>query len=386
MHSQALAQTRGDARVASQVWPEIAGDFTVRGVVFKGKRELEVMQFDTPAPGHGEVLLRMKASGMCGSDLNFYRAESPSGFLVSQGFKSFAERGLADDTPIIAGHEPCGVIEELGAGVDPAHFRVGDRVMVYHYEGCNVCECCHGGWTQMCDSGAVAHGTMINGGHADFMRAPVACLVKLPDEISFVAGAAIACGTGTAFGALLRLGVTARDTLAIFGLGPVGLAAVQLAAAMGVRVIGVDVDESRVSRAMSLGAAHAINATNADPVSEIHKLTAGRGAECAIDCAGGEIAKQNAVRCTAPWGRIALVAVGGNLNLVGWGDLIKKQRTVVGSYTFSIGEMSRCARFIAERGVEADRVFTDHWDISDAAQAYAAFDRQASGKGVFVFE
>ncbi|MEZ5666122.1 MAG: zinc-binding dehydrogenase [Alphaproteobacteria bacterium] len=276
------------------------------------------------------------------------------------------------------------MIEEVGPDVDPSRFRMGDRVMVFHYEGCGVCDHCRSGWTQMCDDGAAPHGAVLHGGHADFMRVPVSTLVKLPDEISFVGGAAIACGTGTAYGAICRLGVSARDTLAVFGLGPVGLSVVQLASAMGVPVIGIDIDASRVEAARRFGAAHVVNGMTDDPVAEVRKLTKGKGASCALDCAGGETARAQAVRSTAPWGRIALVAVGGSFNVIGWNDIIKSQRTIIGSYTFSIMGMRQCAEFITDHGVDIDRIFSDRWPLTEAAQAYERFDSQASGKGVFM--
>lgn len=357
----------------------------MRGVVFTGNRHLEVRDFDVPQAGPGQAVIRIQASGMCGSDLHFYRAESPEKQLISQGFGSFADRGLPADTQIIAGHEPCGVIEEVGPGVPADQFKPGDRVMVFHYEGCGYCDHCRTGWTQMCDEGAEPHGAIKNGGHADFMCVPASTLVHLPEEISFVGGAAISCGTGTAFGAICRLDLSARDTFAVFGLGPVGLSAVQLAAAMGVEVFAVDIDEARVAAAMNFGASHAINGRTHAPVEEILKLTGGKGVSASVDCAGGEIAKTQAVQATAPWGRIALVAVGGNLNVVGWNDLIKSQRTVIGSYTFSIGGMKDCAQFIAKNGVDVDKIFSNKWSIEQAAEAYDAFDKQAGGKGVFVF-
>ncbi len=357
----------------------------MRGVVFTGNSTLEVMNFEDPKAGPGQAVVRMKASGMCGSDLHYYRAESMAKLMVQLGLKSFADRGLPDDTPIIAGHEPCGVIEEVGPDIDPKVLKPGDRVIVFHYEGCNFCEHCRGGWTQMCENGVEPHGVAKHGGHAEFQLVPASTLVKMPDELSVVGGAAVACGTGTAYYALVRMDVSARDQLVVFGLGPVGLSAVQLAAAMGVEVIGVDIDPGRVEAAKAYGAAHVINAKTHDPVEEVKKLTRGKGASCAMDCAGGDIAKQQAVRCTAPWGRIALVAVGGNLNVVGWNDMIAGQRTVIGSWTFSINGMKDCAEFIADHGVEVDKVFSDRWDIEDAAKAYQMFDKQTGGKGVFVF-
>jgi (R,R)-butanediol dehydrogenase/meso-butanediol dehydrogenase/diacetyl reductase len=358
----------------------------MRGVVFSGNRQLDVLTFDDPEPGPGQAVIRMKASGMCGSDLHYYRAESPLKFLESQGLITIGPGGMNPDTRMIAGHEPCGVIEAVGHGVSSKQFKVGDRVIVFHYEGCGFCESCRTGWTQMCDEGTRPHGSVLNGGHADFMCVSVSTLVKMPDEISYVAGAAIACGTGTAYGACVRLGLSARDTLAVFGLGPVGLSAVQLASAMGVQVIGVDIDPGRVAKAGEFGAAHVINGKEKDPVEEIRKLTHGKGVSCAMDCAGGVVAKQQAVRSTSHWGRIALVAVSGNLEVVTWNDMIARQRTVMGSWTFSINGMRDCARFIADHGVKVDAVFSDRWKISDAATAYQLFDKQAGGKGVFVFD
>lgn len=344
------------------------------------------MHFEDPSPGPGEAVIRMKASGMCGSDLHHYRSENPILYMASTGLVRLGERGIETDTRIIAGHEPCGVIEALGAGVDRTHFKPGDRVIVYHYEGCGVCDHCRTGWTQMCDDGTKPHGAVLNGGHADFMRAPVSTLVKMPDEISFAAGAAIACGTGTAYGACMRLGLSARDTLAVFGLGPVGLSAVQLAAAMGVEVFGVDIDPQRVAAAKRFGAAHAINGREKDPVEEVRKLTRGKGASCAMDCAGGTVPKQQAVRATASWGRIAMVAVNGVLELGIWADMIAKQRTILGSWTFSITGMRECAWFIADHGVAVDDIFSDRWSLDQAETAYREFDKQAGGKGVFLFD
>jgi (R,R)-butanediol dehydrogenase / meso-butanediol dehydrogenase / diacetyl reductase len=356
----------------------------MRGVVFKGDRKLEIMSFADPIAGPGETVIEMKASGMCGSDLHFYR-HKPAEVIRSLGFKDLASRGIDENAPIIGGHEPCGVIAAVGPGVDPKSFKVSDRVMVFHYEGCMHCEHCRAGWTQMCEQGAIIHGVIAHGGHADYMRVPVTSLVHLPEEVSFAGGAAISCGTGTAYGALVRLNISARDTLAVFGLGPVGLSAAQLAAAMGIEVIGVDISADRVKRAAEFGVAHAIDGSKVDAVAEILKLTGGKGVTCAMDCAGGEAAKQQAIRSTRPWGRIALVAVGGNLTVDAMKDVIGKQRTIIGSYTFSEVGMSDCARFIADHGVNVDKLLTDHWRLDQADRAYRVADTQAGGKGVFVF-
>jgi threonine dehydrogenase-like Zn-dependent dehydrogenase len=353
----------------------------MHGVVFRGDRKIEIASFDDPQPGPGEVVVEVKASGICGSDLKFYRngmREALAAFGTGPG-------DLDEDLTIIAGHEPCGVVAAIGPDVD-ASVRVGDRVMVYHYTGCGMCRECRAGWTQMCERGTGLIGSTVHGGHADYLAVPAVTLLPLPDELSFSAGAAICCGTGTAYGALLRLDLSARDTLAIFGLGPVGQAAVQLATAMGVPVIGVDIASERVASAATFGAAHAIDSSTTDPVQAIRDLTGGRGVSCALDVSGASPARQAAVSSTANWGKVAFVGhAQPSTELDISREVIRKQLTLIGSYTFSDVGQSDCARFIADHGVDADLVFTDRWSIDDAEQAYAQFDEQSGGKAVFEF-
>lgn len=349
----------------------------MRGVVFRGDRKIETLTFEDPVPGPDEVVLEVKASGMCGSDLRFYRA--PAG----EALAAFGLKG--DDSGVIAGHEPCGVVAAVGTAVDPRTVRVGDRVMVHHYDGCGFCHLCRTGWTQMCERGAVIYGATAHGGHADYLKVPARTLVPLPDEVSFTAGAAISCGTGTAYGALVRLGLTARDTIAVFGLGPVGQSAVQLAAAMGAEVIAVDVAAERVALAEGFGAAHAVDSAATDPVEAVQALTGGRGVSTALDCSGAAAARHAAVRAAAPWGRVAFVGEGGNVTLDVSPDLIRKQLTVLGSYTFSLAGQADCARFVARHAVDVDRLFTHRWKLQDAEEAYREFDRQTGGKAVIEF-
>ncbi|MCW5666247.1 MAG: zinc-binding dehydrogenase [Piscinibacter sp.] len=356
----------------------------MRGVVFRGERQLELLSFDDPVPGDDEVVLEIKASGFCGSDLHHYRGPRGAS-LMGKSPAFLAEHGLSLDDPIIAGHEPCGVIAELGRNVDARSFRRGDRVAVYHYAGCCHCEPCRSGWVQMCDRGSTVFGHTAHGAHAPYMRVPARALIHLPPEIGFAAGAAIACGTGTAYAALERLELSARDTLAVFGMGPVGQSAIQLAAAMGVRAFAVDVSDERVATALRFGAAQAINSSQADAVEAIHQWTQGRGATVALDCSGVAAAREAAVRSTSNWGRVAFVGVGGGVSLDAWPDLMLRQRTVIGHWTFSDTGLARCVRFVAEHGVDLERQFTDRWTLADAELAYRRFDTQTSGKACFEF-
>ena len=182
---------------------------------------IELVELDDPTPGPSEVVLRVEASGMCGSDLHIYRGPQR----------------------VPTGRSPVTSLPEWSRPWARGCRRswIGRAVMVHHYFGCGVCDQCQSGWTQMCREGASAMGNTADGSHADLVKVPFDTILALPDGLSHLASAAISCGTGTAWGALERLGLGGADTIAIFGQGPVGLAATQLAAAMGARVIALDI-------------------------------------------------------------------------------------------------------------------------------------------------
>ena len=348
----------------------------MRGIVFTGDSNLELVEFLDPVPGPRDVVLDIKASGMCGSDLKLYRP--PAG-------AAFKALGLKDSgAPVIAGHEPCGIVAAVGKDVDSRIVKLGDRVTLHHYQGCWNCSECRKGWTQMCERTAVVYGVTGHGGHAPYMRAAVETLVHLPEELSFSTGAAISCGTGTAYGALLRLDVSARDTIAVFGQGPVGLSATQLAAAMGARVIAIDVSADRAAAARDFGATHVIDASSEDPVEAIMALTGGKGAPKALDTSGSAPGRSAAVRCASAWGRVCFVGEGGEVTLNVSPEIIRKQLTLVGSWTLNSAAVADCIKFIADHGLDVDKLFTDRWTLDQADVAYKAFDKQAAGKGVFV--
>src|SRR5499433_3154313 len=347
----------------------------MRGVVFLGERRLELREFPDPTPGPGEVVLAIRASGMCGSDLHTYRAPG--------GTAAIGIRGRTE--PVIAGHEPCGVVAAVGPGVSEAQARVGQRVMNHHYAGCGVCKHCRTGWSQMCLEGSIVYGANGHGGHAPYMKVPAFTLVPLPDEISFEEGAAISCGTGTAYGALSRLNTSGRDTLAVFGQGPVGLSATLLGAAMGARVIAVDIAPERLQLAKEFGADSLINSREVDPVEAIRQLTHGEGAETTMDCTGLPEPRVAAVRSAATWGRVCFVGEGGDTTIDVSRDMIRKQLTVLASWTFSAMGQWECARFVADRKIPLGRIFTHRFTLDQADEAYRLFDTQTTGKGVFLF-
>lgn len=348
----------------------------MHGVVFTGDRTLELREFADPSPGEGEVVLEIKASGLCGSDLKFYRA-APGAAAKALG--------LGAGGAVIAGHEPCGVVAAVGPGVSEKQARVGDRVMQHHYRGCGVCPHCSTGWMQLCVEGVKEiYGVTGNGAHARYMRCPARTLVKLPEELSFATGAAISCGTGTAWGALKRLELAADQTIAIFGQGPVGLSATQLAHAFGARVIALDTSPERLARATQFGADVTINpATSNDVLGEIRAATHGRGAHASLDASSSPAARRQAVQCVRTWGRACFVGEGDTVTLDVSADLLRRQVTLLGSWTFSTVGQAECAEFIADRGIDVDALFTDRWRLEQAEEAYRLFDTQSTGKAVF---
>ncbi|MFZ3310785.1 MAG: zinc-binding dehydrogenase [Xanthobacteraceae bacterium] len=328
----------------------------MRGVTFLGERKLKLAEFPDPAPGPHDVIIAIKASGMCGSDLKPYRA---SGGSAALGLGKVAG-------PVIAGHEPCGVVAAVGDAVEERTARIGARVMVHHYSGCGTCRHCRTGWTQMCTDGSTVYGITGHGAHAPYMKAPASTLVPLPDELSFTTGAAISCGTGTAYQALRRMKLAGGDTVAIVGQGPVGLSATQLAVAMGARVIALDVSAERLKRAKEFGADGAIDPKSGDAVAAVKSLTHGAGADLTLDTSGTADGRITAVRGTRAWGTACFVGEGGDVTIDVSPDMLRKQLTIVGSWTFSTTGQADCARFVADHKIDVDRLFTERWQLVQA--------------------
>src|SRR6202140_3354994 len=346
----------------------------MRGVTFLGERKLRLARFPHPAPGPLDVVVEIKAAGMCGSDLKFYRATGGASAL-----------GLGKVSgPVIAGHEPCGVVAAIGGAVDERTARIGARVMVHHYSGCGTCRHCQTGWSQMCANGSIVYGATRHGAPAPYMKVPAHTLVALPDELSFATGAAISCGTGTAYQALQRMNLAGGDTIAIVGQGPVGLSATQPAAAVGARVIALDVSAERLARAREFGADAPIDPKADDAVAAIRTLTHGAGADRTLDTSGTADGRLIAVRGARPWGVVCFVGEGGDVTIDVSPQMLRKQLTIIGSWTFSTTILADCARFVAHNKIDVEHLFTDRWKLDQAEAAYTLFDQQTSGRGVFL--
>jgi threonine dehydrogenase-like Zn-dependent dehydrogenase len=345
---------------------------TMTGIVLPGNRQFEIREFQVPEPGHGQVIVRMKASSLCGSDLRaIYR---PS----DQGTGPEAYRG------VIAGHEPCGIIERIGPGV--RRFKEGDRVILYHIAGCGLCRDCRAGWMISCSSpDRAAYGWQRDGGHAPFLLADERTLVALPDNLTYLDGAMVACGLGTSFAACLRGNVSGRDTVLITGLGPVGIGTAMLCKAMGARVVGVEAIRERQELARTLGFEEIV-APEDDALSAVMKYTNGHGFEVAIDCSGNAGARHLCLEAAREWGRVVFVGEGGTVEFAPSPLLIHKQLTLHGSWVCSLPQMEELVEYLIRWDLHPEAMVTHRFTLEQGREAYETFDTGRTGKVAIVWE
>jgi len=304
---------------------------TMTAAFLPGDSTVEMRTVPVPSPGHGEVLLRVKASTICGSDIRCiyheHLGKGPEGY---QG--------------VIAGHEPCGQI--VAAGVGCRRFKTGDRVIVYHISGCGVCNDCRRGYMISCTSERYrrAYGWQRDGGMAEYMIAEEKDLIALPDELSYADGAQVACGFGTVYEGLTKIGIDGNCAVLVTGLGPVGLAAGALARKLGAnRIIGIDIVAERMQIALDLGLCDAVLASGPDNVAEVKALTGGFGVERAVDCSANAAARSTAIRATRKWGKIVFLGEGGTVEINPSPDMIHDQKTLYGSWVTSTWLMEELA-------------------------------------------
>lgn len=339
----------------------------MKGIVFLGDRQCEVREFPMPEPQHGEVVIRVMASGICGSDLSVYRSNNPS--------------------DKIAGHEPAGVVEQVGPGV--LRLQVGDRVSVHHHQGCGVCPSCARGESVACPHDQ-CYGYSRHGSFGQYLTAGERNCILLPDPVSFIDGAHMACVGGTAFAALRRLGVAAHDSLAVFGLGPVGLSCVLVGKAMGLRVIGVDVLPGRLDIARRCGADAVVNGAAEDVVAAVRAF--GRvpgvswteGIDFVVETSGSTAAREWIVPCLRREGKAAIVGVGSTERVINPTDVHGRACTIVGSVVFPLGWSWDLARFLAASGMSFEPAVTHRFTLDAAAEALRTADEGLGGKVIIL--
>ena len=346
---------------------------TMRGVILPGGSRVEFKEYPVPEPGHGQVLLKMKASSICGSDIRaIYREHLGHGPEGYQG--------------VIAGHEPCGRIVAVGPGCK--RFQAGDRVILYHISGCGVCNDCRRGYMISCTSPLrAAYGWQRDGGHADYCLAEESTCVALPEPLSYEDGALIACGFGTVYEALNRMRVSGEGRVLVTGVGPVGMAAGMVAKGMGAsQVIGVDIAQPRLDFALETETIDHGVVANEQALETIRELTNGEGCEVSIDCSGSPAGRLLALQGTRRWGRSAMVGEGNTVEFDVSQTIIHNQITVYGSWVTSLGHMEALVEKLVEWKLRPDRIVSHRFTLDQAAEAYRVVDKGQSGKVVIVFE
>jgi len=341
---------------------------TMRGAIFVGNGKVEVREFPKPKPTGTQVLVQMKASGLCGSDMHPYR----------QTAEYWAP------APIIRGHEPSGVVAEVGEAV--TYVKLGDRVSVYHAPACQHCEACARGEFFNCTTigpGFRLASMKVHGADADYVLVDQNVCFKLPDALSFEDGAIIACAGGTAFHALKRADVRGGEYVVVSGLGPVGLCVALLAEAMGGIVIGVDPAAYRREAALKHGAQFVVDPSQGKLVEEVKRIT-GEGAEVGIETSGNDQARVDLPKCTPYHARVVYVGWGGRAANAMFGPMLG-ERWITGSNMFTHQDYFALVCMMLRQGLHFSDLVTHRFALEKAQEAFDLFESRATGKVMFVW-
>jgi threonine dehydrogenase-like Zn-dependent dehydrogenase len=353
--------------------PTIANDVaTMRAAVFHGANDIRVENVPRPTPGPGEALIRVTLTTICGTDVHILKGEYP----VRSG--------------LIVGHEPVGVIEELGAGV--VGYEVGDRVLVGAITPCGQCHACLVGKPAQCGHGSGYEaiggwrfGNTIDGAQAEYLLVPFAQanLAKIPDTLTDEQVVLLADIASTGFSGAESGHVRIGDTVVVFAQGPIGLCATAGAKLMGAaRVIGIEGDPNRAAMARRMGADIVLDPEAVDIVAEVRRLTGGVGADVAIEALGLQVTFENALRSIRPGGTLSSLGVySGKLQVpydafaAGLGD-----QTIV--TTLCPGGKERMERLM--RMVETGRfdplpLITHRFALDQIVEAYDVFSNRRDG-------
>jgi len=300
---------------------------------------LEMQEVPVPAVGPGEVLVRIKAAGICHSDAHYRAGTSPVGPL-----------------PQTLGHEIAGLVEEVGSQV--ASVGIGDRVCLHYMVTCGHCYYCNIGHEQFCVRGMML-GKHCDGGYAEYIAVPARSLVPLPDEIPFEQGAILMCSSATSFHALRKSRLKPGERVAIFGAGGLGMSAIQLARAFGaLEVYAIDINEGKLKLAERYGAIP-VNAAKCDPVAEVQRLTGGKGVDVALELIGLPQTMGQAVQSLAVFGRAVVVGVTDkSLEIRPYREILGKEAEVIGSADHLLGELPLLLEFVLRGWLDLSEVVT----------------------------
>jgi L-iditol 2-dehydrogenase len=324
----------------------------MKALVLTDYRKLEIQDLPKPNPGPGEVLIRVEACGVCGSDVHGY--DGSTGRRIP---------------PLVMGHEAAGVVADVGPGV--TRFQHGQRVTFDSTVSCGQCFFCKRGDVNLCDArqvlGVSCGDYRRAGAFAEFVTVPDRILYPLPDDLSFQKAAMIeAISVGVHAVAITP--VALNDTAVVVGAGMIGLLTLQAARLAGCRrIIAVDVDEGRLQTAQGLGATDVVVAKNNDVPAAVRDLTGGRGADVAFECVGATATVQSAIESTRKGGRVTLV---GNISPrieLPLQSVVTRQIRLQGSCA-SAGEIPACIDLLAAGLIRVDPMLSAFAPIDEGPQ------------------
>jgi threonine dehydrogenase-like Zn-dependent dehydrogenase len=315
------------------------------------------------------VVIRLRAAGICGSDLHPYR-HPPASVLEGD---------------VVPGHEPCGEIVALGRGVE--RWSPGERVVVYFRRTCGECVYCRTGHRNVCVNrrSSYGHAADAPGSDAEYMAVEVASLMTLPEYLSFVDGAILACQAGTAYWPLVRLGASGRDVLVISGLGPLGLLATIFATAMGSRVVGIDPSPGRRALAGQLGAETTIDPT-AGPAPDQLRAHYPDGADKLMETSGANAAHAVIGDLLKPQGQAAIVGLGSTDFAMPLMRLVHREITLFGTSIYPDTLFPEICRFIRDHNLKLDVVVSHTFPLEQGPEAFRVAESATAGKVMFRFD
>jgi propanol-preferring alcohol dehydrogenase len=301
-----------------------------------------------PAPEPGWVRVRIRACGVCGSDIHVLHGLTPTGQL-----------------PMTLGHEPAGVVDTVGDGVDG--WSGGERVALTPGYGCDECAFCASGHANLC-AHTVIPGIHRDGSQAEYVVVPARALVPLPDAVDFATGAILMDAVSTPFHAIRRAGVRWGDTVAVFGLGGLGLhAAAILQQVIGADVVGVDSHPAALDRAARYGVRDVVDATGGKPAAEIR---AAGGVDHAFEFVGDPRVVDQAVKSLRPGGTCTVVGITPDkLQLLPQVLLVQNELRVQGSFGSTYAELVELVELVADGRLDLSGTITHRFGLEDAAQA-----------------
>jgi propanol-preferring alcohol dehydrogenase len=330
----------------------------MKGVHFLGNGEIALEEVPTPKPNGTNVVVKVTASGICGTD------KHP---LLEKGQKT------------IPGHEIAGVIAEVDI---PSWARVGDRVAINCHITCRACEHCLNGDLYFCDQ-LQSPGFEWDGGFAEYLLIPEDNCHPLPDDISFETGALIVDVLGTAFGGVKRAGLKPGEQVAVWGAGPIGFEAAAVASYLGARVAILDMNPYRLEMAKKYHHPELVlDPSDEDSEGKIMEWTKGQGLSVGFECVGNEKAAHQALRLIKKRGTLAIIGVSHSLTVDPW-DMIQRELSIFASRNFNSHEFNEMVQMI-RNGLWADKVVTDRFNLADAKKAFDLFLTEKCGKIMLV--